>query len=206
MIIVFGNQKGGAGKSTLAMLFSNYISLINKTKAIILDMDYQRSILSQYEEERILDNPELYEVIGVDLDTFPEIIDMLRENKDLSIIVDLPGKIDDDALIPVIQAADVFVIPFEYEKKSYQSTLLFDMITKELNPGAKKVFIPNRLKTSVNYSLAKGINEEFQRNGILTKPLSDRIAFQRITTRHIPSELLPLIKPVFESITTVANE
>ena len=153
MVIVFGNQKGGAGKSTLAMLFANYLTLVKKQKAIILNMDYQRSILSRYEESKKLENPELYEVLDVEMDQFPAILDLLKKHQEQTVIIDLPGKIDDDALVPVIRAADRFAIPFAYDKLTYQSTIIFTLIAAELNPDAKKVFIPNRLKTSVNYLL-----------------------------------------------------
>ncbi|MGV8135968.1 MAG: ParA family protein [Mangrovibacterium sp.] len=200
MVIVFGNQKGGAGKSTLAMLFANYLTLVKKQKAIILDMDYQRSILSRFEESRSLENPEPYEVIDVELAEFPAILDLLKEHKEQTVIIDLPGKIDDDALVPVIQAADLFAIPFAYDKFTYQSTVIFTLIAVQLNPGAKKVFIPNRLKPSVNYSLMKEINQDFSQYGKVTSALTDRVAFQRLTTKDIPPDLLPMIEPVFEML------
>lgn len=200
MVIVFGNQKGGAGKSTLAMLLANYLTLVKKQKSIILDMDYQRSVLSRYEESKNLENPELYQVLDVELDEFPSLLDLLKRDEDQKVIVDLPGKIDDDALVPVIQAADLFAIPFAYDKFSYQSTVIFALITVQLNPAARKVFIPNRLKSSVNYSLMEDINRDFSQYGEVTPALTDRIAFQRLTTKHIPPELLPIIEPVFEKL------
>ncbi len=200
MVIVFGNQKGGAGKSTLAMLFANYLTLVKKQKAIILDMDYQRSILSRYEESKKLENPELYEVLDVEMDQFPAILDLLKKHQEQTVIIDLPGKIDDDALVPVIRAADRFAIPFAYDKLTYQSTIIFTLIAAELNPDAKKVFIPNRLKTSVNYSLLQEINRDFSQYGRVTPVLTDRVAFQRLTTKDIPLELLPMIEPVFEML------
>lgn len=200
MITVFGNQKGGAGKSTLALLFANYLTLYEKRKAIVLDMDYQRSILTRYEESKILENPELYEVLDLELEQFPLVMDLLKKEIDQDIIIDLPGKLDDNALIPVIKAANIFVIPFAYDKFTYQATTIFSMVALQVNPDAKIFFVPNRLKNSVNYNLAKEINADFEQYGIVTAAIADRVAFQRITTKDIPTELLPIIEPVFKTI------
>ena len=41
MVIIIGNQKGGAGKSTLTLLLANYLTQNKKCKVTVLDMDYQ---------------------------------------------------------------------------------------------------------------------------------------------------------------------
>ncbi len=200
MIIVFGNQKGGAGKSTLAMLFANYLTLVMKKTAIILDMDYQHSILTRYEKAKVFDNPEPYEVLGIELEGFPSIIDVLKANENLDIIIDLPGKVDDDDLFPVLKAADVFIVPFAYDELTYVATQIWNMLVNDQNPEAHKVFVPNRLKNSVNYTLAKEVNQDFSKYGTVTPPLTDRVAFQRIFTKEIPNDLIPLVAPVFDLI------
>lgn len=43
MIILFGNQKGGCGKTTNCIQFANY--LVEKGKEVlVLDLDFQRSL------------------------------------------------------------------------------------------------------------------------------------------------------------------
>ena len=44
MNVLFGNQKGGVGKSTLCILLANYLSLIRKEECLILDLEFQSSI------------------------------------------------------------------------------------------------------------------------------------------------------------------
>ncbi|HQS04420.1 MAG TPA: ParA family protein, partial [Daejeonella sp.] len=56
MVILIGNQKGGAGKSTLTLLFANYLATIRKRRVTVLDMDYQQSIASKSEKAKILEN------------------------------------------------------------------------------------------------------------------------------------------------------
>lgn len=200
MIIVFGNQKGGAGKSTLAILYANYLTLIKKKKCIVLDMDYQTSIFSRYNEDKILDNPELYEVLELSLEKFPQTIPYLKDEKDLNIIIDLPGKLDDENLLPIIQNADVFIIPFCYDKLTYQATTIFNLISQQINPNAKKFFVPNRIKGNVKYETLDSVNDDFKQNGIVTPIINDSIAFQRITTKELPLNLLNIVEPVFETI------
>jgi|SRR5690606_3912648 len=202
MVIIFGNQKGGAGKSTLAMLYANYLSLAKKEMVTVLDMDYQKSLLSRYEDAKPLENPEPYQVVDVDLEKFPLVYEVLFSEPDQNIIIDLPGKIDDDHLIPVIEAADVIVIPFHYDKLTFQSTNLFAKIANELNPTAKKVFIPNLMKMSVKYDLKSAVDEHFSQYGVITPHIPHKVALQRLTTRDLPSELMPIVEPLFDAITS----
>ena len=201
MIIAFGNQKGGTGKSTLTILLANYLSLVQKRPVLVLDMDYQRSVFTRYEESRVLDNPQPYEVLEVELNQYPFIYNLFAEHAEQVVLIDLPGKLDDDALLPVLKTADRFVIPFAYAKFSYQATVLFSYVARGVNPKAQLFFVPNRLKRSVNYQLLEQINSEFGSLGIVTEALSDRVAFQRISTKDIPVELLSWLEPVFHTIT-----
>ena len=202
MVIIFGNQKGGAGKSTLAMLYANHQAMVEKQNVTVLDLDFQRSLFSRWEEDKAYENPELYEVLDLSLEDFPIIMDELEADPDQKIIIDLPGKIDDDALIPVIKNADVIVVPFHYDKMTYQATLLFTLFCKsdEINPNVKMVFVPNKTKSSVKYELKKGVNDELSNYGLVTKEIPDRVAFQRLTTRDIPTELMDIVDDVFSQI------
>ncbi len=200
MIIAFGNQKGGTGKSTLTILLANYLSLVLKRPVLVLDMDYQRSVFTRYEESRIIGTAQPYEVLEVELDQYPVIQDLIAGSAGQVVLIDLPGKIDDDALLPVLRSADRFVIPFAYDQFSYQATVLFSYVVREINPKGCLFFVPNRLKHAVNYHLQQQINEEFARLGTVTNALFDRVAFQRISTKDIPVELLSSLEPVFNLI------
>lgn len=203
MIIAFGNQKGGAGKSTLTILLANYLSLVKKQSVLVLDMDYQRSVFSRFEESRILEMPQPYEVLELELGQFAQVQDLIAADPEQLILVDLPGKIDDEALLPVLKASNSFVIPFAYDKFSYQATVLFSLVVRDLNPGAGLYFVPNRLKKSASYKLQQEINLEFSQWGTVTAELADRVAFQRISTKDISVELLPLLEPVFNTIISI---
>ncbi|WP_313262305.1 ParA family protein [Sphingobacterium sp.] len=200
MVIVFGNQKGGAGKSTLAILFANILSVAKKKDVIVLDMDYQRTIFSRYKEAELLENEDLYEVLELDLDKYPQILEELKKNPDQIVIIDLPGKLDDDELIPILLSADVFIIPFHYDRNTFNSTSTFNIVTNALNPDAKKFFIPNRLKTGVRHETERDVIEEFSKYGVVTEKIPDSVAFQRITTYDISPKIIPLIEKPFDQI------
>ena len=98
MICLFGNQKGGVGKSTLTVMSGNYLSLTKQWPVTIIDMDYQQSVSQKYEKAKILENAEPYEVIPSTLETFPMLSPVLAKSKNDAILIDLPGKLDDDGL------------------------------------------------------------------------------------------------------------
>ncbi|MBB6240331.1 cellulose biosynthesis protein BcsQ [Pedobacter sp. AK013] len=53
MLIIIGNQKGGAGKSTLTLLLANFLTLVKKRKVTVIDMDYQQSLAQKYEKAKL---------------------------------------------------------------------------------------------------------------------------------------------------------
>lgn len=200
MVIVFGNQKGGAGKSTLATLFANTLCTAKKREVFVIDMDYQRTISTWYKEAALLDNEELYEVLELDLDKYPLVEKELKNNTEQITIIDLPGNLSDEELIPILLSADIFIIPFQYDKGTYHSTSIFNEVTNALNPNAKKFFIPNRLKANVKHGTEDQINEDFSKYGIITNKIPDSVALQRVTTKEISPKVALLVEDVFEQI------
>ena len=87
MVITFANQKGGVGKSTLALLYANWLSE-SKASVLIIDVDRQGTIHHQRERDKsVFSGQEYsYEVVQYDIDTpVKEIVSMLRieDNNDL---------------------------------------------------------------------------------------------------------------------------
>ncbi|SQA92731.1 CobQ/CobB/MinD/ParA nucleotide binding domain [Chryseobacterium balustinum] len=128
MIITFATQKGGTGKTTLAIAFANYISTVSKRKLSVFDFDYQKSFYHKWKEDEVLEIPKLYDVetIGEEDDQpfsdFETIIN-LKESDEITLF-DLAGTLDakySDLLI----YSDFIIIPFEYSDVSAKSTLVF---------------------------------------------------------------------------------
>ncbi|WP_158829058.1 ParA family protein [Mucilaginibacter lacusdianchii] len=200
MNYLFGNQKGGVGKSTLTVLSANFLTLARDREATIIDMDYQQSIAQKFDKAKVLENAEPYEVLPSTLETYPVLHNVLSKNKGHAVLIDLPGKLDDDGLIPVFQSADIMICPFSYDEFTYESTVLFTVVFKRINPKAKIFFIPNRIKANVKFEIMQDVNEQLAKFGPITPVIPDRIDFQRISTFHTPLSLLPLVTPVFDPI------
>lgn len=200
MVVLIGNQKGGAGKSTLTLLLANYLTSVHNQKVTVLDMDYQQSISSKHEKSKILENEDPYEIVSVDLAQYPILLKVLTKNPKETVLIDLPGKMDDDGLIPVILSGDLILSPFSYDEFSVDSTLLFAMVATKINKKAPLIFIPNRLKSNVRYDTRLEVDKVLSKFGTIAPGIADRIDFQRVTTLHTPAIVLPIIIPILNMI------
>ncbi|MDO3643515.1 ParA family protein [Mucilaginibacter sp. L3T2-6] len=200
MIIIIGNQKGGAGKSTLTLLLANYLTQAKSCPVTVIDMDYQQSIIQKFDKAKILENEEPYEVIPANLESYPALRNLLDRNAKDIILIDLPGKLDDDGLIPVFTSADLVICPFAYDEFSFESTVLFTVVLRKINPKMPMVFVPNRVKANARYEIMLEVNEQLSKFGKITAVLPDRVDFQRVNTFLTPLNLSPVIIPVFEQI------
>jgi len=124
----------------------------------------------------------------------------LHKNKKDIVLIDLPGKLDDDGLIPVFNSADLVLCPFAYDEFSFESTVLFALMMRSINPKAAMVFIPNRIKANAKYEIMLEVNEQLEKLGTITDLFPDRVDFQRTNTFQTPISIIPIVAPVFEKI------
>lgn len=200
MVILIGNQKGGAGKSTLTLLLANYLASVRSRKVTVLDMDYQQSLAAKYEKAGIVDSTPLYEIIPSDLKHYPVLVNVLGQNKEELILVDLPGRMDDDRLIPVIESGELVLCPTNYDEFSVDSTLLFAMVTRRINEKVPIVFVPNRIKANVKYETRTEVDKVLTRFGVIGPAVAERVDFQRLSIFHIPALILPVVLPALDMI------
>jgi cellulose biosynthesis protein BcsQ len=117
-ILTFGNQKGGTGKSTCAMLAATALSQEPfNYKTAIVDVDRQQSIA----QRRAYDLQDFegvlpFDVISYNFKTFTNKIEDLHGRYDL-IILDVAGKLDteqgtESESIEALLYADLLLIPF----------------------------------------------------------------------------------------------
>ena len=102
-IIVFANQKGGVGKSTLCILLADYLVYWKKDVCII-DTDLQQSATLQREQyKQTFGEEEPYSILSFEVSD-PKTLLMLMENaqsQDGFILFDEPSTIKDDGLAPM---------------------------------------------------------------------------------------------------------
>jgi len=200
MLILIGNQKGGAGKSTLTLLLANYLTQQQERRVTGLDMDYQQSLSAKAEKAKILENEPLYEIVPADLSHFPAMQRKLGKSRNEIVLIDLPGKMDDDGLIPIFAAADTVICPFAFDEFSVDSTLLFAMVIGKINSRAPLVFVPNRIKNTVKYETRTEVEKVLRVFGTVAPGLPDCIDFQRVNSLHTPTILYPVILPLLDLI------
>lgn len=210
MIITFATQKGGTGKTTLAIAFANFISGFSKRKVNVYDFDYQKSFYYKWQEDEILEIPKLYDVAIVDYDEehlfkdFETLIE-LKENEEINLF-DLAGTLDSkysDLLI----YSDFIVIPFEYSDVSAKSTLVFINFLGLLESQAERVFIRSKFDKGYKYPNQYGMDTEIQKYGQLVQsPVYKRNCLQSIDTRKLTYEQKYAVKYCFNELIEFINE
>ncbi|AZI33906.1 ParA family protein [Kaistella carnis] len=210
MIITFATQKGGTGKTTLAIAFANYISAISERNINVFDFDYQKSFYQKWKEDEELDLPKLYDVetIGEEVEQpfsdFETILD-LKDNDDINLF-DLAGTLDakySDLLI----YSDFIIIPFEYSDVSAKSTLVFVNFLGILESQSERIFIRSKYDKGYKYLNQEGMDAEIKKYGTLIKsPVFKRNCLQTIDTRKLTYEQKYAVKNSFNEIITCINE
>lgn len=104
-VVSFVTQKGGSGKTTLALNFA-VAAMSSKKKVVILDMDPQGTAKKWY-ERRDNENPPLIEVTAAELE---RAIEAVKARKFDWVLIDTPGR-DDAAQAAAIRTADFCVVP-----------------------------------------------------------------------------------------------
>lgn len=199
MIICFANQKGGVGKSTLATLYANHLAEEGKN-VIIFETDIQRSILSQRNDDLEFWGPgeEKYDIRFFNLKNAADSSELmekahkiLEQMPDATIILDVPGNITEDYLVPIFVHSDYLAVPFFYEKITLNSTSVFIKVMGALRNQYKEmknkmVFIPNMVKKNAGTKEELGVfakcDAVFKQFGELAPQIYDRMEFKRINT------------------------
>ena len=153
-IILFGNQKGGVGKSTLTMLTATALSQPPfNLDVCVLDADDQRS-LSDLRQSDIANNTEQavpYEIRSAALNDIHKDIRELDRRYHV-VFIDVAGKLDltiaadKQEIIPYLSYVDLLFMPFvagnfnvEASAK-YLKTVLHVQLSRQLSARPLKVF------------------------------------------------------------------
>ena len=216
-IIVFANQKGGCGKSTLCLLLANYLAWQNKSVCVI-DTETQQTLVQQRKDdiEFLEDDKMPYPIQGFDVGT-PEIMQELMENAkafDGYVLIDCPGNMKEDGLVPVLTQADYIICPFRYDQKTLSSTSAFVSILRELwnKLDCKEVpllFIPNNIVRKGNIEekrMWREVAKTFSMIGTLLESVPGRAALEKTNTYEITSVQRDVVEPTFKNVLEIIEK
>ena len=135
MVIIFGNQKGGVGKTTLCTLFANHLAAMGK-KTLVMDCDNQQTI-SEKRKMDLKKNPKakiLYNVQTFNIANVENANKLMAELRKIDgvVLIDSPGNLAQQGLIPLFVNADYVVCPFQFEPTSVNSTITFILFIRKL--------------------------------------------------------------------------
>ncbi len=208
--IVFANQKGGVGKSTLCMLFANYLAW-KKQDVCIIDTDLQKTIMMQRKKDREIydDMEEPYTVQDFDVQD-PELMQQLMESASQTegfVLFDSPGNVSEDGLVPMFTGADFIICPYEYEEKTLDSTGTFIQVINALRQAtpemtARLFFVPNRIDVRIGTAdelrMWKQTDAIFKQLGAVTPRITARASLKRINTFEISASQRDAVKGAFD--------
>lgn len=215
-IIAFANQKGGCGKSTLCLLLANYLAY-RKKNVCVIDTDIQQTLVQQRNDdvEFLEDDKMPFSIQGFDV-ADPETMQQLMENAkayDGYVLIDCPGNMKDDGLIPILTNADYIICPFRYDQKTLTSTGAFVSILRELwgKLECKEVpilFVPNNVVRKGNIEEKKmwrEVAKTFGMLGTLLDAVPGRAALEKVNTYEITSAQRDIVEPVFKNIIEITK-
>tara|TARA_R110001606_G_scaffold260183_2_gene408016 strand:- start:65519 stop:66151 length:633 start_codon:yes stop_codon:yes gene_type:complete len=187
MRILIGNQKGGVGKSTLSILFCNYMSKIENEKVVAIDLDFQQSFFHQWEtENEIMEGEPLYKVIQCELSDANKLLPHIADDNEFHYLIDSPGNLDNPEILKVLSNVDIAIVPFAYEKKTFESTLVYAQVAKHINPKLPILFLPNRIKKNAKAIIKEKVDKALSEYGVISPiTIYDRVDMDRTSTRGL---------------------
>lgn len=209
-IIVFANQKGGVGKSTLCMMFANYLANLGEPVAVI-DADLQQTIFEQRQSELANASSEdvPWDVVSVDTTDLSKVESAMQMATTFpgTILVDVPGNISDDNLLPIYADADYIISPITYHPNVVASTKKFASIMEQLKEGLgasfKMWFVPNMIDDRKKHNLEELKHNAWlalhQHGEILTR-INNRAWLERTSTLTLNSQQLGSVQFAFDRI------
>lgn len=215
-IVVFGNQKGGVGKTTLCTLFANYLASLDK-KVLVVDADSQQTISEKRKADinKYGDGRFKYQVQDFDISDGKKVEGLMKylARQDCITLIDAPGNLSLQGLVPLFSKADCIVCPYQYEVTSVNSTVTFIVFVEKLRQHIEDmktrfIFVPNRVEVSVGkkeeIELWKDTDKAFSEYGTVTKMVKKRAEMQRYNTIGIndglKKELVPILDQIYKSI------
>ena len=211
-IITFANQKGGVGKTTLCTLFANYLVARGK-RTIVIDCDGQQTIFEKRkaDHKKYSDLKEPYKVQAFNIADPENVKNLMLNLRQLNgtVLIDAPGNLAQQGLIPLFVHSDYIVCPYQYETTSINSTVTFLgfilQLKKRVQSMATKIFFvvnrhDKRYGTEREKQLWAETDEGWSKFGIVTPKIEQRVEMQRYNTVSLMNTQETIVKPAFDCI------
>lgn len=211
MIITFATQKGGVGKTTLAIAFANYLSLFKDTKPNVLDFDFQKSFYSKWKHDlKQFHNDDITKSLyPVELVTDEnqsklqneDILKKLYLSKEL-FLFDVAGHINTKYNY-ILQFSKAIVVPFNYSDVALSSTMTFLILLRDtLEVPKENIFlIRNHLLKSANYKNKEQSDLRLSQYGtILDHSVYTKKSMQTINTVSLQKDQKLAVAKVFDEL------
>ena len=214
-IITFANQKGGVGKSTLAMLFANYLCW-KKMNVCIIDTDLQQTIALMRKSDLDFYACEApYSVQGFpvsDVDTMRQLMENSRKFDGI-VLIDAPGNLSQDGLIPILSETDYILCPFRYDKATTSSTSTFvktilRMMREIRGMKPQLLFAPNNIYRKGNMEekkVWKQFADAFDMIGTILPMIPTRAVLERVDTVDITPSQRDVVQDAFDYIIKIVE-
>lgn len=198
MLVLVTNQKGGCGKTTIAMQFANYLAK-KEVPLIVLDCDFQRTFMNRREDDikNFPENELPYEVQETKIEEIVPIANSIGDEG--VVIVDCPGRID-NSMDEALKAADFIIIPFAYDINDVNSTIIYSIICQDLQLKGKIIFVPNRYNRSIRYETQDDVMAAFSMFGVISPEIAERAAMKRANSLILTSEVEVIVADAFEFV------
>lgn len=212
IIITFANQKGGVGKTTLCTLFANYLVAKGK-RVIVVDCDGQQTIYEKrqadrkkYSDEQVKYNIQAFSIANID--NVRNLMKNLRQMPGV-VLIDAPGNLAQQGLIPLFAQTDYIVCPYQYEITSINSTVVFVRfilrLKNEISSMKSKLFFvvnkfDKRYGTEGEKKLWTTTDEKLSMFGSVTPKIDQKAEMQRYNTMGLMFSQKSIVGPAFDHI------
>lgn len=217
-IVVFANLKGGVGKSTMCVLFADYLASLKQPVAII-DADLQQTIAIQRHRELITEGRDAervpWDVASLETGNIEGVKEAMAAAREFpgTILIDAPGNLADDNLLPIYSNADYIIAPMSYHPNVVDSTRRFAEVMQQLkdslNLKFKIWFLPNRIddrKKADLEQLKLDTWKALHNYGDILTRINDRAYLERSSTLSLSSQQSGAVRYAFDRIITEIEE
>ncbi len=160
MNVAFSTQKGGAGKTTLTVLVASYLHYVKGYNVAVIDCDFPQHSIAEMRERDLqmamedehykLMAYEQFSTLGkkayVVIESSPENAledakEVIEELKPDFLFFDLPGTINNPAVIDTLSYMDYIIAPISADRVVLESTLQYIITVNDalITPGKAKI-------------------------------------------------------------------